>query len=135
MPLKQSATRYKQKIEIVFVTTQPVYTENFILFFVVVFTKGKQKNKRKVVTEFENIIFTITFIKNVSLITTKIFATECFFTDYLKHKKQIKQLAEYLQKILGSCKHISWRAFQLLQLFLEALRFSNLFEKVILTSF
>ena len=105
MPLKQSATRYKQKIEIVFVTTQPVYTENFILFFVVVFTKGKQKNKSKFVTEFENIIFTITFIKNVSLITTKTFATEC------------------------------WRAFQLLQLFLEALRFSNLFEKVILTSF
>ena len=54
----------------------------FLLF---VSIKGK-KNKSEFVTKLVGIIVTIILHKNVSRIANKIFATQRFCTDYLKHK-------------------------------------------------
>ena len=45
---------------------------------------------------------------------------------------QIKQVAECPQQITTNCKHISWRTFQLLQLFLRLSGFPNIFDKLFL---
>ena len=76
--------------------------------------------------------------EDVSKFASKIFATQCFFTEHLKHKTVIKQLAEHPHQSFANYMQISWTAFQLLSLFiylfiylfihsfLRLLRFPNL---------
>ena len=62
--------------------------------------------------------------ENISQIANKTFATQCFFTDHLNHKTVIKQPVESPQQILANYGHISWEAFELLQLFFDPFRIS-----------
>ena len=64
-------------------------------------------HKSKFVTKFLTIIVAIFSFKNVSQIPCKVFATQCFFTDHLKHKTIKKQLAECTQQSLASYVPIS----------------------------
>ena len=48
--------------------------------------KGQKRDQNKLVTNFVAIIVTIVSYKNASQSPCKIFATQCFFTDHLKHK-------------------------------------------------
>ena len=48
--------------------------------------KGQKRDESEPITKLVGIIVTIIFYKNFSQIPCKIFATQCFFTDHLKHK-------------------------------------------------
>ena len=48
--------------------------------------KGKKEDENEIVTKLVGIIFTVISYKNLSEIPFKIFATQCFFIDHLKHK-------------------------------------------------
>ena len=99
MPLEKSATYYKQKKFFFFAS----------YFWLI--RKDKKRFKSQFVTYFIRVKVTIIFIQNVSLIASKIFATQCSFTDHLKHK--IVKLAQCPQQILTSCKNINERTIQL----------------------
>ena len=45
--------------------------------------KGQERDESELVTKLEGIIVSY---KNISKIPCKVFATQCFFTDHLKHK-------------------------------------------------
>ena len=62
------------------------FTENLILVFS--FCERTKRDKSQFVTKFVGIIVTIfsCSYKIISQIPCKIFATQCFFTDHLKHK-------------------------------------------------
>ena len=48
--------------------------------------KGQKRNESKIVAKFVGMIVMIILYKNLSQIPYKIFATQCSFTDHLKHK-------------------------------------------------
>ena len=48
--------------------------------------KGQNRDKSKFITKYVEIRLMIVSYKNLSQIPCKIFATQCFFTDHLKHK-------------------------------------------------
>ena len=55
-------------------------------FLILAFTKEQKRDKSAFATKFVGIIVTVFSYKNLSEITCKIFATQCFFNDHLKHK-------------------------------------------------
>ena len=64
-----------------------------ILFYFFVSTKGQNRDKSDFVKNVVGIIVTIIFMqKSLSRIPCKIFATQCFFTDHLKHKTANKTI-------------------------------------------
>ena len=48
--------------------------------------KGQNRDISEFITKFVEIKFMIVSYKNLSQIPYKTFATQCFFTDHLKHK-------------------------------------------------
>ena len=72
----RSKTLYKQKAKILFVTRSPNFWKfDFCFWFL-------QKEKNGVKTNLLRLLSS----KNLSQIPSKIFATQCFFTDHLKYK-------------------------------------------------
>ena len=92
-------------------------------FLFLVCKKGQKEDKRGFVTKYTGMILPLFLYKNISQIARKPFATQCFFTDHLNHKT-VKKPVERPQHILADYGHISWKAFELLRLFFEALRSS-----------
>ena len=114
----------KEKAKLFLVNRPPMWLKIWFLFLV--FIKGQKRDINEFVTKFVGIIVTFIFIWNLSQIPCKIFPTQCFLTDHLKHWTLNKTTCRVPSA--DPCQlcllYISWGALQLLWLLFEAFRTS-----------
>ena len=85
MPLKKSASRYKQKSE-TFSVTRPT-SEKFYTFFLAC-TRGQKRRKSEFVTKFVGSMYLQLFPYKMSLKQPVQSLLQCFFNKHLKYKPE-----------------------------------------------
>ena len=82
-------------------------------FLFLIYKKGQKEDKNEFVTKSVGIIVTIIlYFKNISLIASKTFATQCFFTDHLNQETLNKTTCRTLSRNLRQLWQNSMKSFR-----------------------